>query len=197
MPENIVADTSFFVCYESDLKKRTCLLNFMNIYTFHIGEKIRRELPLSLANCKEFCSLVKDREEPFIELVKPLISRSERHKNDGEYEAIGIAYHLNEHYSLKYLIIDEKVAYNFTYTHFPTLQGKLTRSIGFVKKSCMEDKIISHNMALHIFNCMKRRFEEYSKENKGRPCSIDGKVYSNILIPSMKEIEVDRNNGRL
>ena len=170
------------------------------MYKFQIGKKIRDEIPVSLVDCPEFNKLVTFIEEDFFELVRPFFKRSENHKDDGEYEAIGVAYHLNEHVGLKYLIIDDGVAYNFTNNNFPRLAKKLTRTIGFVKNCCYNDKTVSPLKAIEIFNAMKYAFEKIPQDDgviHRRPCSMDKKVNEKILIPLISQLEDDCTYGRI
>jgi hypothetical protein len=139
-------------------------------------------------------------EENFFELIRPFFTRSPKHENDGEYEAIGIAYHLNEHYNLKYLILDDSIAYKFTKKNFDTLAKKLIRTIGFIKNCCYIDKSLSSQRTLEILLEMKKSFEIYNEnisEKKKRPCSLDQKVYSTILIPLIAQLQDDNKNGRI
>lgn len=200
MDDYIVADSSFYCCCESDIKNREFLLFLLTKYNFFIGKNIMREIPKALTECDEFLKSVFFTGENFFELIRPLFTRSSNHEIDGEYEAIGIAYHLNEHFHLKYLILDDIVAYKWTKKNFSGLSGKLTRTIGFIKNSCYDDKRVSPIMTMNVLLEMKKSFEEYnekSSENQKRPCSMDKKVYNAILIPLIAQLEDDNKNGRI
>lgn len=200
MAEYVVADSSFYCCCESDIQKRDFLLSLLLKYDFFIGKRIKEEIPVSLLDCEEFMNSILVSEENFFELIRPLFTRSTEHENDGEYEAIGIAYHLNEHYDLKYLILDDIVAYKWTKKNFNALSKKLTRSIGFIKNCCYIDKTLSPERTLEILLEMKKSFEVYeanTSEKKKRPCSLDKNVYSTILIPLISQLQDDNKNGRI
>ena len=200
MPECIVADSSFYCCFESDIRKQEDLVLLLMKYDFFIGQNIKNEIPESLFDCDEFIDSIFFLEENFFELVRPFFKRSKEHEKDGEYEAIGIAYHLNEHFNLKYLILDDIIAYKFTKKNFDGLSKKLTRTIGVVKNCCYLDKTMSPEKTLEILLAMKKSFEIYEKDispKRKRPCSLDEKVYKQILIPLIIKIEDDHKNGRI
>lgn len=200
MTECVVADSSFYCCCESDIKKRAVLISLLSKYDFFIGKRINEEIPVSLLECEDFTNSVFIIKENFFELIRPFFTRSAEHEKDGEYEAIGIAYHLNEHYSLKYLILDDIIAYKFTKRNFDALSKKLTRTIGFVKICCYIDKTLLPKQALEILFEMKKSFEIYERNNsekKKRPCSLDPKVYNTILIPLIVQLQDDNRNGRI
>ncbi|MCC4766335.1 hypothetical protein FXW07_06830 [Methanosarcina sp. DH1] len=190
MIENVVADTSFYLCYYNDIRKNECLNIFLGSYSFYLGSKILGELPKSLAKSDSFLSVVNFNDESFFELVKPFFGRSTNHEKDGEYEAIGLAYHLNLHFGLKYLIIDDRRAYNFVAVNFKSLEHKLTRNIGFIVKSYKEDSTLSLKMTIEILEsiqlCVQKAITEGSTS---RPCSADPKVCRKILIPLIKELK--------
>lgn len=190
MFNNIVADASFYICYQDDINKREILDIFLDSYTFYIGPCILSELPALLSKNDRFQSSIKLNNEQFFELIKPFFGRSENHRNDGEYEAIGLAYHLNLHFGLKYLIIDDKRAYNFVNANFPSLKNKLTRNIGFIIKSCKKDSTISLVMAIEILESIKEYVEKVISEGTNcRPCSVDIKVCRKILIPLIGQLK--------
>jgi|GEM_PF-752045 hypothetical protein len=200
MTENIVADSSFFCCCETDIRKREVLLLLMSKYDFFIGNKLQNEIPNSLLIDEVFVHSIYVKEEDFFELIRPFFKRSKKHEDDGEYEAIGIAYHLNEHYNLKFLILDDSVAYKFVKANFKDLSNKLTRTIGFIKNCCYIDKSLSPETTLKLLLEMKKAFETYEtiiSDRKVRPCSLDRKIYSTILIPLITQLQDDNKNGRI
>lgn len=200
MVECVIADSSFYCCCESDIKKRDVLISLLLKYDFFLGKRIKNEIPASLSNCEEFTKSVSIIEENFFELIRPFFTRSAEHENDGEYEAIGIAYHLNEHYNLRYLILDDIVAYKFTKKNFASISKKLILTLGFVKICCYEDKTLSFDESHEMLLEMKRSFEIYEKDpslKKKRPCSLDSTIYTQILIPLISQLEDDHKNGRI
>jgi hypothetical protein len=198
MKDNIVADSSFYCCYESDINKRDILLSFLDCYQFNLGKRISEELPLGLKKDNRFLHFVRKFDGDYFELVKPFFGRSEKHKKDGEYEAIGIAYHLNKTNQLKYLVIDDKRAYKFTLRHFSILSPYLTRTIGFVRLCCYCDKTLSYQQGIMILNQIHLAYQNQNfapPMEKKRPCSVDKKVYENILMPLIEQLKIDSHNG--
>jgi predicted nucleic acid-binding protein len=188
MNKNVVADTSFYLCYECDIGKRTWLIDFLDMYSFFVGNNILSELPDNLIECDRVNRKIQFCELDFFEIVKPFYSRNSSHRTDGEYEAIGIAYHLNLHYNLKYLVIDDKIAYKFVKSNFESLAPKLTRTLGFIL-NCYLNGDISKERSLEILNEIKQNVEQTicDSSNK-RPCSMDITSYEKILIPLIKQI---------
>ena len=184
MSECIVSDSSFYICFLSDLKKRKWLYKFLNYYSFHLGEKILGELPDCVRKDEGFIVKVSIDEYDYYELIKPFFGREKKHRDDGEYEAIGIAYHLNRKNSLKCLIIDESKARNFVNRHFPKLREKLVGTIGFIR-NCYLEESIDIVCALDILTSIKDAVEKGEKE---RPCSMNEKNYRKILMPAIKGI---------
>ncbi|MDI9394462.1 MAG: hypothetical protein QM426_03155 [Euryarchaeota archaeon] len=190
MTENIVADTSFYLCYHNDIRNNECLNAFLDSYSFYLGSRILSELPKSLVESDNFLSVVNFNDESFFELIKPFFGRSTTHENDGEYEAIGLAYHLNLHFGLKYLIIDDGRAYKFVASNFKSLEHKLTRNIGFIVKSYKEDSVLSLKMAIEILESIKLCVQKAITEGStSRPCSADPKVCREILIPLIQKLK--------
>lgn len=180
---NVVADASFYLCYHSDIRKDEYLNIFLSSYSFYLGPLILNELPKSLTESDGFLKVVNFDDGSFFELIKPFFGRSINHEKDGEYEAIGLAYHLNLHFGLKYLIIDDKRAYKFVAANFKSLESKLTRNIGFIVKSNKEDSILSLKMTIEILEsiqmCVQKAITEGSTS---RPCSADPKVCEKYLF---------------
>jgi len=186
MVECVISDSSFYICFSCDLKRKDWLYNFLEIYSFYLGTKILNELPSSLFKDKKFISKVNKHNCDYYELIKPFFGRKSKHRDDGEYEAIGIAYYLLSKDCLKYLILDESIARNFVERYFPDLKEKLVGTIGFIRACCCVDKNIHPKHAIGILNTIKETVE---KGEKDRPCNMDKKNYQKILIPVMKDIK--------
>jgi hypothetical protein len=118
--------------------------------------------------------------------VKPFFGRSDEHKTDGEYEAIGIGNYLEGMGDLAYLILDDGKARKFVKRHFPKLDRKMVGTIGFIRDSCCRDQSINPNDALAILDAIKTRIEN---ENGARPCGMDSAKYKEILMPIQDEIK--------
>ena len=76
MLEDIVADTSFYICYECDIKKRKWLDHFINYYSFNMGKRIFEELPDSLLTPDFVYSNIKIYDEDFFEIIRPFFNEN-------------------------------------------------------------------------------------------------------------------------
>ncbi|NJD76573.1 MAG: hypothetical protein FIB08_05675 [Candidatus Methanoperedens sp.] len=185
MEEGIVPDSSFYICFANDLKRREWLYELANLYPVYIGKRILKEIFKEVSDDKDFLSTVKIIDFDYYELIKPYFGRNEMHIDDGEYEAIGIAHFLVIKGYLRYLIIDETRARNFVNRHFPSLTDKMVGTIGFLRDGCCKDKKISALKVLGILYAIK---ETVDSGKINRPCSMDTKSYNNILIPTIEMI---------
>lgn len=162
MKKNVVADTSFFICNICDLKKYDLLLRYLDLYQFYAGNNIKRELPNVRSHNEEIRRKIcfMSTKVNYGELFKLLSSRSPHHiKNNGEYEAIGIAIELSLTESLHCLVLDDKRPKKFVLNKivplFPKLKGKIYGTIRFIDNSCRIDKLIpksqciDHLQAIH------------------------------------------------
>ena len=183
--EDVVADSSFYICFACDLKRKDWLYKFLRSYSFYLGKKILKELPKLLSSDGSFISELHIDEYDYYGLIKPIFGRDPKHIDDGEYEAIGIAHYLEVKGSLRYLIIDDSRSRNFVKRHFPLLKDFLVGSIGFIRDSCCYDKKISDEQAINILITMKKAVEEGERK---RPCSMDEKNYQKILMPTVRKI---------
>ncbi len=185
MDKDVAADSSFYICFASDLKRKDWLYKFLEAYRFNLGERIINEIPKSLSNDKNFMPKLNTCKYDYYELIKPLLGRDPKHMNDGEYEVIGIAYYLESKSSLRFLIIDDLRPRNFVKKHFPLLKKKLVGTIGFIGDCCCCDKKIDAEEAIGILISIKSAVEE-GKER--RPCSMDRENYQKILITTIQKI---------
>lgn len=186
MKNSVSADSSMYICLAGDLRESKLLSNYLNSYRFFVGSKILNEIKKIMTNNKEFYSKVTILEYDYYELIKPFFFRDESHFEDGEYEAIGIGFHLNNYGMLKYLVIDEKRARNFVQRNFSRLFDKLVGTIGFIRDSCIKDKKISLKRAIEVLSTIQKIVK--NSEGK-RPCSLDKKNYEKILIPTINLLQ--------
>ena len=186
MTEGISADSSFYICLFCDLDRIDWLYLFLNAYSFYIGRRLQKELPESLSNDKKFLSKIKLDDYAYYELIRPIFGRNKKHIDDGEYEAIGIAYYLEDEGNLKYLIIDDLRPRNFVERHFPRISQKLVFTTSFIRDSTCEDKKIKGEQAIEILETIVQLID---KKTGRRPCSLDYKNYRKIIIPIIEEIK--------
>jgi hypothetical protein len=185
MRDCVVADSTFYSCCACDIKRKDLLFRFLSLYPFYLGEKILGELPVPLTSDNDFSQNVSEYNFDYFQLIKPFFGRSSRHKNDGEYEAIGIGYMLDVQDKLRFLILDDRRPNKFAKTHFTRLASRLTGTIGFVKEGCCADGKIPADHALEFLNEIKRAVTDSGKQ---RPCSITPDVCRAILMPAIEYI---------
>lgn len=185
MRDCVVADSTFYSCCACDIRRKDFLFRFLSLYPFYLGEKILGELPEELRNDKDFSERVTEYNFDYFQLIKPYFGRSPRHKNDGEYEAIGIGYMLDVQGKLRFLILDDRRPNKFAKTHFVRLAPRVTGTIGFVQEGCCTDRRISSDQALEFLIEIKRTVTDGGKQ---RPCSITPDVCRAILMPAIEYI---------
>lgn len=159
------------------------LHHFFNCYNFYIGSNLWDEIPNSLCNDSVFKEKIIEKNYDYAALMRPYFERNPEHINDGEYEAIGLAYFLEMQNKLGYLIIDDRTPYNFVKRHFDHLENYLTGTIGFIGNCCCTEEDITPKDAIDLLNYIKRLVKEHN-----RPCSMDEKNYKKIIDPVIKRI---------
>lgn len=183
----VASDSSFMICFYTDIQRRDWLFEFMRLYDFYVGPRILKEIPSALRSADKFVSSVCTVDLDYYQLVRPFFGRGGSHIDDGEYEAVGIAFHLNEEGLLRYLIIDERRARNFVKAHFPGLQSKLVGTVGFVRDCCCRDQSICTDDAITILECMKSAVEKGGLGGK-RPCGLEKVGVASIIEPALEQI---------
>lgn len=185
MEEGVSADSSFYICLYSDLSLNDMLLHFLKCYEFYIGERILSELPENISLNENIYSGLKKIETDYYELIRPYFGRNRHHVDDGEYEAIGIAYFLEISELLRYLILDDKRARNFVERHFRILSHKLVGTVGFIRDCCCVDNKIDPENAIKILNNILSLIQQ---EKKRRPCGIDEKN-KNLIMKIINQVQ--------
>ncbi len=188
----IVPDSSFYICFVHDLQNKDWIYEFLDIYSAYAGNRIIEEISEKLSNKDIIFSRIKVIDFDYYELVRPYFGRSEKHIDDGEYEAIGIAHYLEIKGCLKYLILDEKKGRAFVKNHFPYLVDRMVGTIGFIRHSCCRDKTINIAHAIEILTKIKTTVD-IGKIN--RPCSIDKESYKAVLIHTIEKINNECKDG--
>lgn len=183
--EGIAPDSSFFICFSNDLNRHELIHDTATMYSIYIGKRVLNETS-QIFEDETLRSMVAEIDVDYYEIVKPYFGRSEKHEEDGEYEAIGIAFFLYQKNDLRFLILDERRATKFTNRYFPELSESLVGTVGFIRDCCIVDRKISQDRAIEIFTAMKEAIEGGVKE---MPCGMDKTTYKKILISTMKEIE--------
>lgn len=192
--KNVVADTSFFICNACTLKRCDLLLQYLDLYQFHAGKNIMKEIRRMEPCDIEICSKIKsiNVNANYIELFKHISTRNSNHiEDDGEYEAIGIAIELSlTKEGLHCLILDDKKAKNFASSKFPQLREKIHGTIGFISNSYQKDRQISKSQCLYHLKAIHQTYVEHKKDGiLERPCAMDESFVNKHLLPLIKEVE--------
>ncbi|MBF4474554.1 hypothetical protein [Methanobacterium formicicum] len=184
--KSIAADTSFFSCFHCHIKDINLLHLFLDCYTFYMGFNLMNEIPHSLRSDTHFEQKIKIENYDYAALMLPYLERDPKHINDGEYEAIGLAFKLEMIDMLGYLIIDDRKPYNFVKRHFSHLNPFLTGTIGFIEHCCCTEGDINAEYAIGLLETIKELSEDATSHN--RPCSMDKKKCQLIIDPVIKRI---------
>lgn len=184
--DSIAADTSFYSCFFCHLKDETLLFNFISRYKFYVGDNILNEIPTKLTETDVFKTEVKIYNYNYSILLLPFFERDIKHMDDGEYEAIGLAWFLKNNDELKYLIIDDRRPRKFVENHFSFLNEHLRGTLGFIQDCCCLDEHIDSDTAINTLSDIKTLVEEGIDDL--RPCSMDEKNYVKLIDPIIEEL---------
>lgn len=134
--DNIVADSTFYICFLDDINLPDYLSRILEKFTAHLSPKILEEISKSknshyiLDNKKLLINKFEKTNLILGEALKPLFSIEQ--KNKGEHEIIVLAYVC---YNMKIdfiLVVDEESTRRFIQRNFPYLCNNLTNTIYFI-----------------------------------------------------------------
>jgi len=143
--QKIVADSTFYLLFYADLSDCDSLHKIIMAFDFYVGNKIKDELKNHISKDDVFSKRILDvsQDVNFIQILKGFYQFLQRefptYSNwikDGEFEAIGISYHLNRMGRLRFLIIDDNDARRFVEKELNTLHQFLIRTPAFLCVSC-------------------------------------------------------------
>ena len=158
---HVVSDATFYIRFLDDIDMPIDLVKFLTTYQYHYGTIILNEVSQSKNFIKikgEFLTLCihyKYDDYDYRALFAPILTRNEKHRYDGEYEAIMIAYHLNEYRNLDILIIDDKSPRNLVIRNFPKFANKLRRTEELICNSYMPHSAIGKEKVIEILEQIK------------------------------------------
>jgi predicted nucleic acid-binding protein len=154
MSKEVVADSSFYICFLDDIKQPQYLLRILDKFDFVMGPVVRKEVEASgnysyIADAPDIKSF---EVEPFGELLSPFFSVSEIEK--GETEVIAISFILlGLEHDIK-AIIDEDYARKYVEKIIPEVKPHMTGTVGFVRDCFCVSGILtrdeSKNLLLQI-----------------------------------------------
>ncbi|MHA1987265.1 MAG: hypothetical protein ACW98D_11540 [Promethearchaeota archaeon] len=154
MKTNIIADSSFYICFLDDIKDPDILILFFTQpeFIFILGNIISGEVEKSVnfSNIQDkFRSYVKIFSYyEYGEIIKPFFSEDEILK--GEHEVIVISYifyYLEKNFLA---ILDETWARTYYITNFPEIEDKMIGTIGFIEECVCNHNFFSPKLAIII-----------------------------------------------
>jgi predicted nucleic acid-binding protein len=128
----IVADSTFYLCFIEDVKKPEVLVSILDKFDLLMTPIVYKEV-----NCSSNFDIIKNHPKLILypkkslgEVLRPFFSEKQILK--GETEVIELAYNFYIAGTLKTLILDDKQARSFVLTHLPYLEESLIGTVGFV-----------------------------------------------------------------
>jgi len=184
MKTNVIADSSFYICFLDDIVDHEILILFITRQEliFTVGRIIAKEIKKS----SNFENIKKNFNSNILifsyyeygEILKPFFSEDEILK--GEHEVIVISYifyYLNKRFLV---ILDDIWARKYLINNFPDLEDNLKGTIGFIEYSASNHSFFTPKSAIIIL--------EKIKKSKFR-------VKENIIRSTIKKIQ-DLYNGK-
>ena len=156
-----VADSTFYIFFYKEIKNSATLYKILDRYEIFIGEILKKEISGHIGSDEKFHSLIKDISmdvdfvsllEGYLDIAKILYPQISKWELDGEFEAIGISYVLNQYKTLQYLIIDDKRVYNFIKNKLITIESSLTRTVNFLYSACVCDNELDKKEVIQIYD---------------------------------------------
>ena len=197
-PNQVVADSSFYLLFYADLDDRMSLHRIVKEYELFIGERIRYEIRRHIAGDSiteaslhdvyhdvDFSRILRD----FYSFLKTQFPQYSNWIDDGEFEAMGISYELIRGGLLRYLIIDDNDARIFVENQLSTLEHVLARTPTFLHKACRRDDRLSSEFVISIMV----NIEEAIRIGK-RPLNLTKESWEKYIKPLINDLTED-NGG--
>ncbi|MCK5015618.1 MAG: hypothetical protein KAS32_00985 [Candidatus Peribacteraceae bacterium] len=193
----IVADSSFHIFFCSEINETSILKKIVQAYEMYYGDAIKNEVLNCISENKDVYNNVenisldinfKNILSDFYDYLLNQYSQLKNRIDDGEWEAIGISYHLHSIGKMEYLIIDEKYAYNFVISKLPTLRTHIVRTLRFVYSASKKDAKLNQTDAIYIFN----RTKEEIRSGK-TPLYLTRDIWDARIEPLMARLRLGEN----
>lgn len=143
----MLADSSFYLCFLEDIKQPELLLRILKRFNFLITPIVYREVSLSnnFAFIQFSPALKLVSRENLGEILKPFFSQKEIEK--GETEIIELAYDYYAEGKPRKFVIDDKEPRRFVLRNLPYLSKLMIGTVGFVGECCYEYSILNKHEA--------------------------------------------------
>jgi len=162
--DEIVADSSFYICFLDDINRPEILLRIINEFNFIVTPLIKKEIEKSknYAYISENQNILYSNSSlDYGEIIKPFFAQEEIIR--GEHEVIGAAYFLYKLNKLFCFILDDKEPRKFVVYNIPDLAKLMVGTVNFVGLCCCSYKLLKKEEAILLLNQIKKskfRIEE-------------------------------------
>lgn len=156
----LVADSSFYICFLDCINKSDYLIRILDNFKTHIPPKVSEEIKDSknwrkISNHKNLNTFF----VPSFDIGKPIqpfLSKQEIKR--GEYDIIITAYFV---YNLSkekdfFIIIDDSKPRKFIERNLIELSSHLFGTVTFIKKCCLNYKIFNKNETLNLYDYIEK-----------------------------------------
>jgi len=154
MIANVVADSSFYICFLDDIIDPDTLILFFNRpeFIFIVGRIITNEVKKSL-NFETIqdnfnSNVVIFSYYEYGEILKPFFSEDEILKGEDEVIVISYIFHnLDKNFLM---ILDETWARKYIIRNFPDIENRMKGTIGFIEDCACNHNFFSPKLAVNI-----------------------------------------------
>jgi hypothetical protein len=184
---HVVADTSFYLLFYADIGDKESLHHLLRQFEMHAGERLRSELKKHIVDDPVFDQSVHNvsNDVDFVRILKSFYSflheQFPEYANwlvDGEFEAMGISYHLNRRGILRYLVMDDKDARSFVEGQLATLRSVLVRTPIFLYKAHKVDKKLGRKFVVEILENIRTAIARGKS-----PLNLDFEAWEKYIKP--------------
>jgi predicted nucleic acid-binding protein len=150
--QNIIADSSFYICFLTDIEEPEILDRVIDKFDFYITPLVEHEIKIDdYEELKKNEKIIRVGDYiNFGEILKPFFSTKSIEK--GEHEVIGLGYHFFMIGMPFYLVIDDLEAREFVKNNANHLISFLHGTVGIIVLCCCRFKIFSKDESMAIIN---------------------------------------------
>ena len=148
--KEILADSSFFICFLDDIEKPNVLDKILEKFDFLITPIVYTEVSKSInfKHIQKHPKILRVKKENLGEALRPLFSKKEIEK--GETEIIELAYHFYVNGASRFFILDDDGPRFFVKRNLPHLEKLMIGTVGFVGECYYVCKILEKTEASAI-----------------------------------------------
>lgn len=161
---NLVADSSFYICFLDDIDCPNDLLHILKHFLAHIPPRVNEEI----SKCKNY-SVLKNHVNFFREskldlgkLLEPFFSKDEKLK--GEHEVVVLSIVLYNTIDNIVIIIDDKGPRKFLFDNFGYMQDSICGTVGFIGLCYYKYHIFEKQKSLYLLDKIENSNFRIKKE---------------------------------